>query len=439
MPEKNRVHCTRMTPEDSPELIVVERIAPGGSGVGRLATGEIVFVEAAAPGDEVELSSIARRKGIAHASIHRLSKPGEARIEPTCPVAKQCGGCDFMHLSQAGQRQAKLEMLEDALRRVGDNPQGELPVGFVPSDADLGYRSRVRLHVNQDGRVGFLSARSRQLVVVSLCLVSTPLINAALAMLQRANDASRRLLSLCEQIELREAAVEPRLVVRLFPKPHVKLDARKFVPLFAEDTSVVLASQPDEARAIQRYALPNSVESYVPASAFTQVNQTVNQKLVSAVLQAVARHGITTFVDAYAGAGNFTLPLLACGLRGEAVDNHAAGIYCARSVARDRGWPHEGFQVGDARKLLESFVRAKRRFDLILLDPPREGSKNALDAALRLDPRLIILIACDPVALARDLKWLVTAGARVESLTVFDMFPQTHHFETLAAVVVQSR
>jgi 23S rRNA (uracil1939-C5)-methyltransferase len=174
----------------------------------------------------------------------------------------------------------------------------------------------------------------------------------------------------------------------------------------------------------------------VPAAAFTQVNQHMNQKLVSAVLDAVARHEVCTFLDAYAGAGNFTLPLLAHGLKGEATDIHAAGVYCARSVARDRGWSFDGFQVGDARKLMTAMVRAKRQFDLVLLDPPREGSRNVLQVTLQLKPKLILLVACDPVALARDLRSLVNAGGRVEKLTVFDMFPHTHHFETLAEVSV---
>ena len=216
----------------------------------------------------------------------------------------------------------------------------------------------------------------------------------------------------------------------------VQLDARKFAPLFAQGARVVVVGQPDEASVVQRCSLPGGVELRVPASAFTQVNQHVNQELVKAVLQFAARHGVASFVDAYAGAGNFTLPLLAHGLTGEALDNHAAGIYCARGLARDQGFSHHGFQVGDAGMLMESFAATKRRFDLILLDPPREGAKNALHAALRLRPQLVILIACDPVALARDLKWLVAAGGRVESLTIFDMFPQTHHFETMATVVV---
>ena len=424
-----------MTSHGKP-IIKVERIAPGGSGIGRLSTGEVVFVESTAPGDEVEVANIERRKGIAHARVERLLSAGPGGVAPICPHAQQCGGCDFMHLSLEAQREAKLAMLEDALRRVGDSPQGNVPIGFVPSENSVGYRSRCRLHTNGNGDVGFLAARSNQVVVPTQCAVAGPGINAALSALAQAGAAARRALSFCEQIDLREATNEPQLVARLVPKPKARLSAENYTPLFPPGTRVVVAGHPDEALLVQRFPLSGSVEMVVPAAAFTQVNQLINQELVSAVLNAVARHEACTFLDAYAGAGNFTLPLLAHGLKGEAMDIHAAGVYSARSVARDRNWSFDGFQVGDARKLMTALVRANRQFDLVLLDPPREGSKDVLQVTLQLKPKLILLVACDPVALARDLRALVNAGGQVRKVTIFDMFPHTHHFETLAEVSV---
>lgn len=152
------------------------------------------------------------------------------------------------------------------------------------------------------------------------------------------------------------------------------------------------------------------------------------------MVRAATLRNLNSFVDAYAGAGNFTLPLLAAGLTGQSIDCIAAGILAARSVARDRGLPFDGFQVGDAKALLKSFVHSGRQFDLVSLDPPRGGSKDVLELALQLRPQIAVLIACDPVTLARDLKYLVAAGGIIEDFTVYDMFPQTHHMETLAIV-----
>ncbi|HEY5961985.1 MAG TPA: hypothetical protein VIV60_35750, partial [Polyangiaceae bacterium] len=141
-----------------------------------------------------------------------------------------------------------------------------------------------------------------------------------------------------------------------------------------------------------------------------------------------------TFLDAYAGAGNFAIPLLKAGLTGEAVDSASAGIFAARALARDLGLPFTGFSVGDAAKLLSQWRKARRQFDYIVLDPPRGGAKSVVDLALDLKPRTLALVGCDPVALARDLGTVTKNGGRIQSLTMFDMFPETHHSETLAIV-----
>src|SRR5664280_459237 len=423
----------------SPEVVVIERIAPGGSGLGRLSNGEVIFVDGMAPGDEVEIARVTRRKGTAQGEISRILRSGPTRIEPSCPLALRCGGCDLMHLSLEGQKQAKLGILTDALRRVGGDPPRPSTIGFVMLGDGFGYRSRIRLHVDSTGSVGFLSTASKELVAVNRCLVAEPGLNRALSHFAALTVNERRMLAHCDQIELRAAKQDPKLLARLLPRPKANLCAQKLGHLFPPQTQIVISGSHEEGRAEQRYEVTGDVELMAPATAFTQVHREVNSELVRAVVSAATLRTLASFVDAYAGAGNFTLPLLAAGLVGEAIDIAASGILAARSVARDRGLPFNGFQVGDAKDFLESLARADRQFDLVLLDPPRAGARALLSAALRLRPQLIVLVACDPVSLARDLKTLVSAGGRIDEITVFDMFPQTHHTETLAVVELPGR
>ena len=415
-----------------PEIVFIERIAPGGDGLGRRPNGELVFVSGTAPGDHVEISKVEHRRGVAHAHLSRIVRDGPGRVEPRCPVAARCGGCDFMHLSAAGQREAKLGILEDALRRVGNIDFGVNQIGYVSSGDGLGYRSRVRLHVSKQGSVGFLSVRSQSVVSVPGCLVAEPALSQAIERLQAAPENSRRLLRLCTAVEMRASVHEPRLVARLHPKPGVQLHLPSFQPLFPDSSVLVVAGTPDDSMTAQRFDLAGGVTASVPASAFAQVHWEINRKLVNDVVEAATSRGLHTFVDAYAGAGNFTLPLLAAGLTGEAIDTEPSGINAARGVARDLGYPFTGFNVGDARAQLQSLVRNRRKFDLVLLDPPRAGAKDILPLVKQLGPRLIAIVACDPVSLARDLKLLSSWGAELDSLTLYDMFPQTHHMETLA-------
>ena len=400
----------RVVSNPSTEDVVIDHIALGGDGLGRLSNGERVFISGAAPGDLIEVRNVTRTGGVARAAIGRILRSGPDRIEPQCPLVGRCGGCDLMHLSRAGQKQVKLGILKDALRRIGGEPLNCDPIGYVQLEVGVAYRSRLRLHVDQNGDLGFLSPRSKNIVTVQDCLVADPCLNLALAHLATVTPKGRQLLRLCDQIELRASGEEPQLLARLFPKPRLQLQACHFEWLLPKNTRIVVVGSLDDDQSIQRYALPGDVTISAPASAFTQVNQGVNALLVQAVVRAASLRSLRSFVDAYAGAGNFTLPLLAAGLTGESIDCVAAGILAARSVARDRGLPFNGFQVGDAKALLESFVLAGRQFELILLDPPRGGSNDVLSQALRLRPQLMLLVACDPVSLARDLKFLSIFG-----------------------------
>jgi 23S rRNA (uracil1939-C5)-methyltransferase len=339
-----------------------------------------------------------------------------------------------MHLAPEAQRREKLNMLDDALSRIGGNPQRPAKTVFVSEGEGLAYRSRVRLRVDKQGHVGYLSPRSNRLVPIDRCAVAVPLINDAIASLTRLDEAAQKRLTFCDQLELRAVDLEPRLSVRLFPRKGVKLRAELYAPLFPQGTLVAVADSTDDKQLVQQLQVTAQVTLRVPMAAFSQVHLGINRRLVAAVVEAATLRNLKSFVDAYAGAGNFALPLLAAGLVGEAIDQGDAGILAARSVARELGLPFAGFSIGDAKRLLEQFIKNKRQFDYVVLDPPRSGSKEVLELALRLKPRYLALIGCDPVALARDLGALVAKGCTIESLTVFDMFPETHHSEALAIV-----
>ncbi len=170
----------------------------------------------------------------------------------------------------------------------------------------------------------------------------------------------------------------------------------------------------------------------MPASAFTQVNWAVNLELVDAVVRGARERGCRRFLDLYAGAGNFSLPLLAAGIQGTAIEHTVEAIQSAERTARARGLAGGTFLAGDVGLRLRRLAQARERFDLILLDPPRSGARDVLPWVIELRPANIAICACDPVTLARDLKTLARAGWRLDDVVGFDMFPRTHHVEALA-------
>jgi tRNA/tmRNA/rRNA uracil-C5-methylase (TrmA/RlmC/RlmD family) len=182
----------------------------------------------------------------------------------------------------------------------------------------------------------------------------------------------------------------------------------------------------------QRYQL--TLDTFMLSSplGFVQVNWEVNQALIAHVLDGVAARGVATFLDAYAGSGNFTLPLLRRGLSGLAVESNASAVAPLREAARRQGLDDTGFVVADAAIHAGVLRRQARRFDLVLVDPPRAGLGAGLEPLAQLAGGWFVMCSCNPVTLARDLARLRALGFELEELRAFDMFPQTHHLETLA-------
>jgi 23S rRNA (uracil1939-C5)-methyltransferase len=180
-----------------------------------------------------------------------------------------------------------------------------------------------------------------------------------------------------------------------------------------------------------RHTLPGGLELRVPASAFAQVNWSVNRALVERVVALSTAHGVRRFVELYAGAGNFTLPLLATGARGIAVEGNAATAAALRDAAALAGY-EVGVLTGDVRQHLRALRQGEAGPDLVLLDPPRAGARDVLEDVVALAPATIGFCSCDPVTLARDLRVLGESGYDLEVLEGYDMFPQTHHLESLA-------
>ena len=183
---------------------------------------------------------------------------------------------------------------------------------------------------------------------------------------------------------------------------------------------------------LRRYSLPGGGFLRVPAGGFTQVNWAVNTALVAAIVEGAASRGAKTFLDLYAGVGNFSVPLALAGLSGTAIEREHTATAALREALREQALSAvEGAQRAMSRRR-SNVIHAAARVDLVLLDPPRSGAKDVLSPLVAEAPRALGYVACDPVTLARDLRVLLAQGYVLEGVTCFDMFPQTHHVETLA-------
>lgn len=408
----------------------IEKLVPGGAGFLRLASGQGAFVSGALPGERIEVELAEDHQTYLQAVRWQLLEASPHRVQPICPVQGKCGGCDLMTLDYPAQLREKVAILRDALVRTGRFEV--LPeLAFSAAAEPLGYRSRIRLHVAQDGRLGFFAAESRELVEVPGCLVAHPELDRALSTLREITKQHRAELASFNEIELRVAPTGPRLALRLVPAARRFEPATALIAALSREFQVSIGERSSAPVHDQRFPLPGGVELRVSGAVFTQVNWAVNQRLVQALLDGAEQRAVSTFCDLYCGAGNFSLPLLARGMSGVGIEGSKAAIAAAKRAASEQGLTSARFIAGDVREALAKLAR-NEAFDLILLDPPRSGAREILPEVIARAPRHIAYCACDPVTLARDLRTLCDAGYTPSSLSGFDMFPQTHHFETLA-------
>ncbi|MDF3064769.1 MAG: methyltransferase [Polyangiaceae bacterium] len=407
--------------------VTVEKLVPGGDGFLRLPDGRAVFVRGAAPGDVIRINRLDKARGAWLVSERELLAAGPERVVPECPVASTCGGCDVMHVSRAEELAQKQLMLRDALERVGG--VAAEPAPLTTAGDSVGYRSRVRFHVGKGGKLGFFARGSHQLVEVPRCAVADPSLNQALSAIRRLARRYPEALGGFTDVELR--ATEQGVIARFVPRDGIKpIAAEPFLRALAKDMKVAATAREAEQLS-ERRAVGESAFVEIPADAFSQINVAVNQELVAAVVAGAAARGLRSFCDLFAGVGNFAIPLARAGLSGVMVERTPSAVLAAQRAAAAQNVTSLRTRTADAARALTDLVREGKQFDLVVLDPPREGAPEVVSGISGLAPRAVAYVACDPVTLSRDLKPLITAGMRIVSVQGFDMFPRTHHFETL--------
>ncbi|MQA77429.1 MAG: TRAM domain-containing protein [Streptosporangiales bacterium] len=376
--------------------LAVDTVAHGGWCVAR-HDGMVVFVRHALPGERVRARVTDRRKAFLRADCVEVLAASPDRVEPPCAYARRCGGCDWQHVTPAEQRALKAAVVEEQLRRLAGV---ELPVEVeeVPGAPDgLGWRTRVTFGVDHMGHAGFLAHRSHDVVPVDRCVIAHPAVEA-LGVEGRSWPGVR-------QVEVAASATSGESVVRPTPGPAPR----------------DLVHEQAAGRTWQ-----------VTGTGFWQVHPGASDVLVDAVLAALDPRDGESALDLYAGVGLFAGALaarLGPGGRVTAVESGRAAVRDARANLADV--PTVTVRAGDVEQVLRRL--RLRRADLVVLDPPRRGAGRAVvDLLARIETRRVAYVACDPAALARDVRYYQDRGWRLTGLRAFDLFPMTHHVECVA-------
>ncbi len=400
----------------------VGAIAAGGGCVARAPDGRVVFVRHTLPGEVVVARVTATTTSYLRADAVDILKPSADRVPPPCPHAGpgRCGGCDFQHVELSAQRRLKAFRVAEQLERVA-GVERAVEVEPVAGDGrGLGWRSRVRLAVDDHGAVGFRRHRSHELEHVDACPIASPAVAATGALRVRWPGVAH--------VEVVAGSRPAEAVVSVTPRG-------RGVPRLPDvDAGVVVrGTVTKEPGAVHAAVCGRTYR--ISAGVFWQVHTGAADALLPAVLAMAGDCRGAAVVDLYAGAGLFSVPLAeAVGPAGTVLAVERDARAC--EDARHNAGAVPALRVKRAEVTPRLVTSGIGHPDIVVLDPAREGAGTEVVRALAAHRSLrrIVYVACDPSSFARDLRAMLTVGWHLAELRAFDIFPMTEHVELVAAI-----
>jgi 23S rRNA (uracil1939-C5)-methyltransferase len=440
----------------------VTTLAYGGRGVAR-ADDFVVFVRGALPGDRVRARVTARKRRHAEARVLELLTPSPERVPRRCPHAEDCGGCEWQALAYERQLEVKQRQVVEALEHVGGLVGYALePILAMPDP--WRYRNKMEYSFGEEaGRLVLgLHRRGswREIVEVEDCLLASARMNAARATVAEAcrelglgayDRAARR--GLLRHLVVREGRASGDLLLNLYVHHRFPEEERlaELVASRCAPTSfgVTINDAPADAAVgegpFMLFGPPSlreriaGVELEVPATAFLQTNSEMCEQLYETAVRLAAPEPDECALDLYCGIGSFTLRLAREVAAVTGIEIQPEAVAAAERNALLNGADRATFVAGDVRPLLKDpralgiDADCPLRPDLVTVDPPRAGlARKALQRAAALGASRIVYISCNPTTLAGNGAELAGLGYRLTRIAPVDMFPHTHHVETVA-------
>ncbi len=385
-----------------------DRFAAGGDAIARDDQGRVVFVRGAVPGETIEAEVVTEKKDWARAETIAIAVPSPDRVVPPCPSRREgCGGCGWQHLTVEAQRAARVDIVADALRRTGGVA---VPLvghgGGVPA---RGYRTTVRVAAGPDGRAGFRSESSHDVIPAPACLIAHP-----------------RLAALLPDLRL-DPGVEPTLRVSVATGELAARWDRAAGEVHGLPEGTPVGSAVIQHEDVHGHRLRVSMGS------FFQSGPQAAEVLVEAIRHAAPELAAARLVvDAYAGIGMFAVCATQPSCRIVAIETSRAAVEDARHNLRQRSAEIVRSEVGAWHAPTDVPI------DVVIADPARSGlGKPGVHALARTRAPVFVLVSCDPASLGRDAKLLTAAGYRHERSEVVDTFPHTTHIEAVSRFVRQ--
>ncbi|WP_352399411.1 23S rRNA (uracil(1939)-C(5))-methyltransferase RlmD [Anaerotignum sp.] len=440
--------------------VTVDSLGSNGEGIGRIE-GFTIFVEGALPEETVKVLIVKLKKSYGYGKMIEIISPSPYRVEPRCPVAKFCGGCQLQHFSYEGQLAYKARKVKDDLERIGGLKNLEDLPAFGMENP-WRYRNKAQFPVGngKEGavEVGFYAKRSHRIVDTPVCYLQDA-VNDEITVIVRnfmeefkvsAYDEEkhkglvRHILTrvgrnsgqimVCIVINGKSIPYSEVLVERLL---QVKGIVSIVLNVNKEQTNVILGKKIITLWGKQ--TIEDSLDSItfeISPLSFYQINPTQTEVLYNKAVEMADLRGEETVLDLYCGIGTISLFFAKKAKKIFGVEIIPEAIEDARKNAKRNGIYNATFEVGAAEEVIPRLYQEQGiTADVIVVDPPRKGCEQTLlETIATIRPEKLVYVSCDPATLARDVHFLCEKGFQVVDVQVVDQFPMTIHVETIALI-----
>ncbi len=451
--------------KDIPEILEVkiEKLSNLGFGIAKV-DGYVIFVEGACPNDVVKIRVGKKNKTYANAKVLEVIKPSLYRITPFCPMQKVCGACQLQFIDYKYQLKLKKEIVIDAMHSICGS---EIEIkDVIPSPKDREYRHKIQYPVSETQNskrilAGYYKPASHELVNIKYCPIQPAYCDNIIEFIRTAaqeeglsgynekkhNGDLRHIVIRTSNYNQKSLVVLVVNSTKVFDKlkklAHriyteleniagvmVNFNSKKTNLILGENTELVEGEEFIEEKLCDKIFK-------VGAKTFFQVNPSSANNIFEFVKDYISKNFDQPLVlDAYAGITAFGICLSDVAKKVVSVEEVKESVILADKILKENSIKNVELHNMDAGKFFEKELKTKgRKFDVTVLDPPRKGcSQESLDYAFKLTKGKIIYVSCNPATLARDLKYLIEKGCKVQFIQPFDMFPHTYHIENVAII-----
>ena len=418
-----------------------------GSGVVRV-DNIVIFVPGLIRGEEAEIGITAMKKHYGYGRIVKLLKKSEHRVEPACSVYRLCGGCQLLHMDREEQNYFKEEKLRMCFRNNAGMEIDNLPI--ITAEPYVKYRNKVQIPVQvNEGKVemGFYQKHTNRIIPFDECHAESELSNEIVAQLKQWF-AEFHCAKDIRHVLIKHAHVTDQVmivfIVRNYPFAHAEELKERLIAKWPNIRSMsAIVNRRTDNVILDGKEVPIHGDGYIEeellgnrfrisARSFYQINPFTTPLLYSTAIDWCGLTGKENLVDLYCGTGTMGIIAAPKAKKVYGIEIVPDAIIDARKNAEINGVENIEFLTADANQGAQRILRSKLKIDAMLVDPPRKGcSADTLDAIVKIGPKRLVYVSCDPATLARDVKILSENGYEMQKIVPCDMFPNTVHVETV--------